>query len=157
MAEEQASRPPGRAPLSPEQQFRVDTGATYKTMMQARAIAALRVHARAFPRGCARALGTAAQTLIRDSVEQSEVVLFCKTTCPFCLRSKQTLASMSVPYEALELDTMDQGADIQAELLTMTGQRTVPNIFVKGEHLGGNDDLQEAAQSGRLAELLGKK
>ena len=64
---------------------------------------------------------------------------------------------MSVPYEALELDTMDQGADIQAELLTMTGQRTVPNIFVKGEHLGGNDDLQEAAQSGRLAELLGKK
>ena len=44
-----------------------------------------------------------------------------------------------------------------AALAELTGQRTVPNIFVKGEHLGGNDDLQEAAQSGRLAELLGKK
>ena len=64
---------------------------------------------------------------------------------------------MSVPFESLELDTMGEGADIQAELLAMTGQRTVPNIFVKGEHLGGNDDLQAAAQSGRLAELLGLK
>ena len=119
-----------------------------------RAFAVLRGHALTLPRG--RALSTA-QALIRDSVEQSEVVLFCKTTCPFCLKSKQTLTSMSVPFESLELDTMGEGADIQAELLAMTGQRTVPNIFVKGEHLGGNDDLQAAAQSGRLAELLGLK
>ena len=45
--------------------------------------------------------------------------------------------------------------ELQAALLTMTQQRTVPNVFVAGEHLGGNDDTQQAARSGRLAALLG--
>ena len=38
----------------------------------------------------------------------------------------------------------------------MTQQRTVPNVFVGGKHLGGNDDTQQAARSGKLAELLNK-
>ena len=37
----------------------------------------------------------------------------------------------------------------------MTQQRTVPSVFVSGQHIGGNDDTQQAARSGRLAELLG--
>lgn len=52
------------------------------------------------------------------------------------------------------MDKMKNGAEIQRELQQISGQRTVPNVFVKGEHLGGNDDTQEAARSGRLAELL---
>ena len=36
----------------------------------------------------------------------------------------------------------------------MTQQRTVPNVFVAGQHLGGNDDTQQAARSGKLAALL---
>ena len=34
----------------------------------------------------------------------------------------------------MELDEIEGGAEIQAELLKMTGQRTVPNIFIKGKH-----------------------
>jgi glutaredoxin 3 len=40
-------------------------------------------------------------------------------------------------------------------LLQMTGQKSVPNVFVKGEHIGGNDDLQKAAREGKLQEKLG--
>jgi len=50
---------------------------------------------------------------------------------------------------------MDDGADIQAALLDLTGQKTVPNVFIKGQHLGGNDVTQEAAKSGKLQEMLG--
>ena len=50
---------------------------------------------------------------------------------------------------------MDDGRDIQDALLEMSGQKTVPNVWVKGEHLGGNDDTQAAAKSGKLQELLG--
>ena len=50
---------------------------------------------------------------------------------------------------------MEDGADIQAALLDLSGQRTVPNVFVKGEHLGGNDDTQKAAREGKLQEMLG--
>ena len=50
---------------------------------------------------------------------------------------------------------MDNGSEVQAALLDISGQRTVPNVFIKGKHLGGNDDSQAAARSGKLKELLG--
>ena len=37
-----------------------------------------------------------------------------------------------------------------------TGQRTVPNIFINGKHLGGCDDILRAQQSGELEKLVGK-
>ena len=49
----------------------------------------------------------------------------------------------------------EDGAALQNALLQMTGQRTVPSVFVKGTHLGGNDDTQKAAREGKLQEMLG--
>lgn len=43
----------------------------------------------------------------------------------------------------------------QAYLADKTGQRTVPNIFIGGKHLGGCDDILQAEQSGQLKKLLG--
>ena len=34
----------------------------------------------------------------------------------------------------------------------MSGQRTVPNVYINGKHLGGNDDTQAAASNGKLKE-----
>lgn len=53
-----------------------------------------------------------------------------------------------------ELDEVPSGQAIQDKLQEITGQRTVPNVWVKGKHLGGNDDTQAAHQSGKLHELL---
>ena len=63
---------------------------------------------------------------------------------------------MSVDAKVIELDQMDNGNEIQGALLDLSGQRTVPNVFIKGKHLGGNDDTQAAARSGKLEETLGK-
>lgn len=82
------------------------------------------------------------------------MVVYSKTWCPYCDETKQTLSSLSIAYTAIELDAIDAGPDIQAELAAMTGQRTVPSVFVKGRHLGGNDDTQKAARSGALPEML---
>jgi glutaredoxin 3 len=49
---------------------------------------------------------------------------------------------------------MENGTEIQSQLLKLTGQRTVPNIFVKGQHLGGCDDTLAAIQSGKFAKML---
>lgn len=49
---------------------------------------------------------------------------------------------------------MKDGADIQAALATMTGQRTVPNVFIKGKHLGGCDSTLAAIADGSLKKLL---
>ena len=61
---------------------------------------------------------------------------------------------MNVKAQVHELNEMENGEDIQNELQELTGQRTVPNVFIKGSHIGGNDDTQAAAKSGKLQEML---
>lgn len=61
---------------------------------------------------------------------------------------------MDAKYTAIELDLMDGGADLQDSLLSVTGQRTVPNVFIGGKHLGGCDDTFKAFESGELAKML---
>ncbi len=84
-----------------------------------------------------------------------QVVVFSKSFCPFCKKTKELLEDLKIDATVYELNKMDDGADIQAALLDLSGQKTVPNVFIKGEHLGGNDDTQAAAKSGKLQEMLG--
>jgi len=66
-------------------------------------------------------------------------------------------ARRRLPYTAIELNEMEDGRELQMALLGFTGQRTVPNVFINGKHLGGNDDTQRAAMSGKLQEMLQAK
>merc|ERR1719399_1184720 len=75
---------------------------------------------------------------IKSTVAADKVVIYSKSYCPFCSKTKMLFDSMGVPYNAIELDLMDGGDAVQATLLDMTGQRTVPNVWVAGSHLGGN-------------------
>jgi len=81
-------------------------------------------------------------------------VIYSKSWCPYCAQCKALFDDMSQPFTAIELDEREDGQELQAALLELTQQRTVPNVFVKGQHVGGNDDTQRAAQSGKLAALL---
>ncbi|KAL3781049.1 hypothetical protein HJC23_012833 [Cyclotella cryptica] len=83
------------------------------------------------------------------------VVIFLITYCPCCTAAKQVFSGMDIPARIIELDKMDNGPEVQAALLDISGRRTVKNEFIKGKHLGGNDDSQAAARSGKLQEMLG--
>lgn len=54
----------------------------------------------------------------------------------------------------IELDEDSQGDAIQAYLGEKTGQRTVPNVFISGKHIGGSDDLAKLNSSGELKKLI---
>ena len=90
----------------------------------------------------------------KSEIASNDVVVFSKSYCPFCTSTKQLFSSMNIDAKVIELNEMDDGNDIQAAVLDISGQRTVPNVFIKGKHLGGNDDTQAAARSGKLAEML---
>ena len=70
------------------------------------------------------------------------------------MATKSLFKRMNVDAEVIELDKTQGGDVIQKELYKLTGQRSVPNVFVGGKHVGGNDDTQAAAKSGKLQELL---
>ena len=92
---------------------------------------------------------------INREIEESKIVIFSKSYCPYCTKAKDLFSSLNVPgTKVYELDNMDNGADIQKALLDLTGQRTVPNIFINKKHLGGNDDAQAAYRSGKLQEMI---
>ncbi|KAF5092726.1 hypothetical protein D0Z03_002724 [Geotrichum reessii] len=93
---------------------------------------------------------------IEATIKNAPVVVYSKTHCPYCARTKALLRSLDVQgLEIFEIDTMGQeGRDIQDELYEITGQRTVPNIFIGGKHVGGNSDLQALEASGKLRDLL---
>ncbi|CAM9165777.1 unnamed protein product [Heterosigma akashiwo] len=96
-----------------------------------------------------------AADFIESEINSKDIVVFSKTFCPFCSSTKQLFSGMNVDFTVIELDQRGDGGEIQKALLDKTGQRTVPNVFVKGTHVGGNDDTQAAARSGKLNELLG--
>lgn len=49
---------------------------------------------------------------------------------------------------------MEEGSDIQDALQAMTKQKTVPNIFISGKHIGGSSDLEALHSKGKLVDLL---
>lgn len=86
--------------------------------------------------------------------------------CSYCRQTKKTLTDLGAAFRAYELDqigmpsphkyltNLDNGEEIQAYLAEKTGQRTVPNVFIEGKHIGGNSDLQRIKTAGRLKDLL---
>jgi glutaredoxin 3 len=64
------------------------------------------------------------------------------------------LEELGADAEVIELDEMEDGDEMQGELHKLSGQRTVPNVFINGKHLGGNSETQTAARSGKLEEML---
>lgn len=83
-----------------------------------------------------------------------QVVIFSKSYCPYCHATKELFKGINVHAEVFELDAMSDGDAIQNHLREMTGQRTVPNIFVKGNHIGGNSEAQVAYTTGKLENML---
>lgn len=77
-----------------------------------------------------------------------------KSYCPYCRRAKAVFAKYNAEPHVIELDNDADGAAIQEYLAEVSGQRTVPNIWIDGKHIGGSDDLASLDSSGKLKSML---
>jgi len=101
------------------------------------------------------ALNMSSADFVKAEIAAHDVVVFSKSSCPFCKKTKKLLEDLNVDATVYELNQMDDGADIQDALLELSGQRTVPNVFIKGEHIGGNSDVQAEFKAGTLQTKIG--
>ncbi|KAM6121202.1 thioredoxin reductase 3 isoform 2-T2 [Pterocles gutturalis] len=92
---------------------------------------------------------------VRTLIATHRVMIFSKSYCPYCNKVKELFRSLRVEYYALELDVTADGPSIQQVLAELTNQRTVPNVFVNGTHIGGCDSTYQAYHDGSLQKLLG--
>lgn len=79
------------------------------------------------------------------------VTMYLSEWCPYCERARGLLARKSVTVE--EIDIEDDPA-LREQMVSRSGRRTVPQIFIGERHVGGSDDLFELERSGELDRLL---
>ncbi|KAJ7723296.1 glutaredoxin [Mycena maculata] len=94
--------------------------------------------------------------LVETAINENKIIIFSKSTCPYCRRAKALFAT-EYPDETavvVELNQREDGYDIQNYLAIKTGQGTVPHIFINKQHIGGNDDAQAAFKRGDLTRLV---
>lgn len=80
------------------------------------------------------------------------VKMYTTATCPYCVRAKQLLKQRGV--EAIEEIRVDADPQARQQMMDITGQRTVPQIFIGSRHVGGCDDLMALDAAGGLVPLL---
>lgn len=95
----------------------------------------------------------AAQQKAQKLIDENAVMVFSKSYCPYCNNTKRILDGLNAKFKAVELNQEADGDEIQAALAKISGQRTVPNIFIGQKHIGGNSDL-EALDRNKLEALL---
>ena len=82
----------------------------------------------------------------------ADVTMYSTTYCGFCRAAKSLLQKRAIDFEEIDL-TGDN--DARMKLVEMSGGRTtVPQIFVKGEAIGGYNELRALDKSGKLSEML---
>jgi len=94
--------------------------------------------------------------MVKQKNSENPVMVYSKTYCPFCMEVKALFNKLGVQATVVELDSLADGADVQDALSSVTGSRTVPQVFIGGELVGGCDDTMAANRSGALQELLAK-
>lgn len=82
----------------------------------------------------------------------AEVIIYRTTYCPYCDMAERLFAQLGVTVQKIDV-THD--AEQRKKLVALTGQRTVPQIFIDGESIGGFSDANALHQRGQLKPMLG--
>ena len=82
----------------------------------------------------------------------AKVKMYSTAVCPYCINAERLLASKGV----MEIDKIrvDLNPEQRLEMMEKTGRRTVPQIFINNQHIGGFDELRALDLNGGLDPLL---
>ncbi|MBK6685176.1 MAG: glutaredoxin 3 [Deltaproteobacteria bacterium] len=75
------------------------------------------------------------------------VTVYTTNWCPYCVRAKKLLGDRGIPFTEVDVEGDDEK---RAWLVRTTGQRTVPQIFIGEESVGGFSELRELDVAGDL-------
>ncbi|HLQ17625.1 MAG TPA: glutaredoxin 3 [Tabrizicola sp.] len=80
------------------------------------------------------------------------VEIYTTPFCPYCHAAKRLLQKKGADYTEIDVS---QDPDLRAKMTQRAnGRRTVPQIFIGGQHVGGSDDLHALDHAGKLDPML---
>lgn len=83
-----------------------------------------------------------------------KILMYSTAVCPFCIRAEHYLRAKGV--HEIEKVRVDLEPGRRVEMVTRTGRRTVPQIYIEDVHVGGYEDLVALDRAGGLAPLLAR-
>ena len=83
-----------------------------------------------------------------------KVEIYTWKTCPFCIRAKALLKRKGVEFTEYAIDGDSAARDIMTD--RANGGRTLPQIFINDQHIGGCDEIHALDAQGELDTLLAK-
>ncbi len=81
----------------------------------------------------------------------ANVIIYTTEICPYCVRAKQLLQRKGISYQEVDVSDDDEQ---RRDLVKRTGRRTVPQIFINEQSIGGCDELYALERAGRLDPML---
>lgn len=81
-----------------------------------------------------------------------KVEIYTWRTCPFCIRAKSLLKKKGVAFTEYAIDGDNEAREKMA--IRANGSRSLPQIFINDQHIGGCDQLHELEYEGKLEPLL---
>jgi len=81
-----------------------------------------------------------------------DVTMYTSAMCPYCVQAERLLRAKGV--DEIRKIRVDLEPGVRQEMMSRTGRRTVPQIYIGERHVGGFDDLVELDRAGRLESLL---
>lgn len=76
---------------------------------------------------------------VTDAIAANKIMIFTKSSCPYCATVKGLFKEIKAEFQSVELDKDPEGDAIKEELIKRTGQSSVPNVFINEKHIGGCD------------------
>ena len=81
------------------------------------------------------------------------IVMYTTSWCPYCERARRLLKAKGAAFDEIDVES---SAQKRTEMQTRSGRRSVPQIFIGDQHVGGSDELAALEAAGKLDALLGK-
>ena len=81
-----------------------------------------------------------------------QITIYSGPQCPYCTKAKALLQKKNVAYE--DINVKEDSEKLNEMLERTGGRKTIPQIFVNGQHIGGCDDLYALNDAGKLDEML---
>lgn len=84
----------------------------------------------------------------------TSIEIYTTSYCPYCQRAKALLDSKGVTYQEIDVE---RDTARREEMMVRSGRRTVPQVFINGEAIGGCDDLHTLDANGKLDAILSRQ
>lgn len=82
----------------------------------------------------------------------AHVMMYSTASCPFCINAERLLQSRGV--KEINKIRVDLQPELRLEMMEKTGRRTVPQIYIDEQHIGGFEELRALDLAGELEPLL---